>query len=176
VGGQPGPDGYQKLEYPAGTPWNLPITVWRNATYAPSFDPGYSYRVMPRNTNDVLAIDYNGTAPVQMAVSSTSSTQPMSILASGANWKIKQNTSGKCLDLNGGATAAWTQVVLNVCNGASSQAWTITPDTMTGAFYVKNAAAGRCLGDGGSTATPQPFYIFDCATSDTSQKFDIQAL
>jgi hypothetical protein len=172
--GQPGPDGYQKLEYPTGSPWNNPITVWRNATYTPSFDTGYSYRMMPKNANDTLAVDVNGSSLAQMTVSTSSSTQPLSIQASGSNWKIVNRYTGKCLDLNGGATAAYTQISLAACSGSASQSWSVTPDTGTGAFYFKNVASGRCLGNGNSSGAYQPLWILDCETTDNSQKFDMQ--
>src|SRR6185312_4630778 len=42
-----------------------------------------------------------------------------------------------CLDAGAGTNA--TSVVLNGCNGSSSQSWSITPDVQTGNFFVKAA-------------------------------------
>jgi len=159
------PDGYK-----ACTGFNTMITVWRNNNYTPQFDNVYRYRLQPSNVNGTLSMDVtngstsNGTA-MQLWTTWDGDMQKFSIAPSGSNWKIAMKTNtNKCLDLRSGATGNNTQIVINDCNGASSQAWTITPDVQSGNFYFKNAAAGRCLEDPNwSWNTGQQLDIYDCS-------------
>ena len=48
---QGNPDGYKRL-VAGGTPWNRVITVWRNGTFTPVFDQGYTYLVSSLLTRD----------------------------------------------------------------------------------------------------------------------------
>jgi len=177
------PDGYQYVEMPSGTPWSNAITVWRNPTYVPVFDPGYVYSIRPFLANGAVSLDtYGGHTSdgtiVQQWTTTSGAPQQFVLLPAGSNWKIAMvNNNKKCVDLAGGATARGTGLVINDCSSScsSTQAWTITPDAKTGAFIFKNAAAGRCMDEGASnTASGLQMDIWDC-NGGSNQKFNIQA-
>jgi hypothetical protein len=88
---------------------------------------------------------------------------------------LKANNN-KCLDLNGGATASGTKVIVNDCNGSDTQeAWTITTNTSAGTFTFKNLAANLCLDvTGGSSSNGTQMEIYSC-NGGSNQKFKGQA-
>jgi hypothetical protein len=157
-----------------------PITVWRNPSYTPSFDPAYRYMLMPGHTTgkavDVAyAATTNGT-PVQQYANWGGDPQKFAILASGSNWKIAmKNNTNKCLGTVGNGTANYTQIEIQDCNGGTSQAWTVTADANTGWFSFKNKAANRCLDvNNNSTADGTRMQLWDCNTQ-ANQKFKVAA-
>ena len=52
-------------------------------------------------------------------------------------YAMKAN-SNKCLNVSGGGTANGTPVEIRNCDGSTNQAWTVTPDSATGAFKFKH--------------------------------------
>jgi ricin-type beta-trefoil lectin protein len=67
-------------------------------------------------------------------------------------------TLGRCLDINGNGTAAFTHVELWDCNGAGGQQW---QQQANGS--LRNPQSGRCLDDpGGNLANGTPLQIYDC--------------
>jgi hypothetical protein len=66
---------------------------------------------------------------------------------------------GKCMDLKNGATKAETYVVLDTCDGATTEQWMITGSD--GQLY--NTAAGYCLADpGGSKTNGHQLWVWNC--------------
>jgi hypothetical protein len=170
------PDGYQ-----ACSGYNNMITVWRNNTYTPQFDPVYLYRLQPSPANGAESLDvYNGSTTNGTAIDQWSTwngdMQKFYILARGSYWKIAMKAnSNKCIDLKNGGTGNGTQLVINDCNGASSQSWSVTPDVQTGYFTFKNVAAGRCLDEyNWNTSNGNYVDIYDCSGG-TNQKWKISA-
>ena len=145
-----------------------PLTVWRNPSYTPMFDQAYRYGLSPMSsTGKSIDVPYgstnNGTV-LQQYSSWNTDFQKFAILSSGSNWKIalKANTN-KCFGPAGNGTANLTKIEVQDCNGSTNQAWNITADANTGAFQIKNVAAGRCLDvSGGSTADGAPMLMYDC--------------
>ncbi|WP_405827555.1 arabinofuranosidase catalytic domain-containing protein [Streptomyces sp. NBC_01176] len=76
------------------------------------------------------------------------------------------HTLGRCLDINGNATANGTQVELWDCNGAGGQIWQQQADGS-----LLNPQSGRCLDSpDGATANGTRLRIWDCNGS-AAQKF-----
>ena len=103
--------------------------------------------------------------------------QQFQILRASGGWKIVvSSATSKCVDLAGGAIDNGTKLVINDCNGASSQSWAVTADVQTGAFVFKNVAAGRCLDENNWDTSPGvPMQVWDCGGG-TNQKYYIQAV
>ena len=77
-------------------------------------------------------------------------------------------TLGRCLDINGNATAAGTPVELWDCNGVGGQKWIQQADGS-----LLNPQSGRCLDDpSGNTANGTRLQIWDCNGS-SAQKFTL---
>lgn len=77
-------------------------------------------------------------------------------------------TLGRCLDINGNASAAGTPVELWDCNPAGGQVWQQRSD---GTLF--NPQSGRCLEDpGGNTANGTRLQIDDCNGS-AAEKFSL---
>ncbi len=174
TGGQTDPDGYKALTA-SNTPWNNTITVWRNNSYNPIFDTTYQYALSAAVTGGAMVMDA-GTSPIQQWDASAGLvTSVFTMNPTGGNWTISPiGRSTMCLDAGAGTNS--TGITLNSCTGASSQAWTITPDVPTGNFFVKASSTGRCINvRNGSTAHGTVMEVYDCNTSWTSQKFAIQA-
>ncbi|GLW33805.1 arabinofuranosidase catalytic domain-containing protein [Actinoplanes regularis] len=75
-------------------------------------------------------------------------------------------TLGRCLDINGNATANGTQVELWDCNGVGGQVWQQQADGS-----LRNPQSGRCLdAPNGNTANGTRLQIYDCNGS-AAQKF-----
>jgi hypothetical protein len=174
------PDGYKQAcanNYCFQT--GEPITVWRNPSYAPVFDSVYRYSLAPMSTNgkslDVAGGSPNNGARLQQYSTSTGDdAEKFTIVQSGPNWKIatKKNTN-KCVGPIANAIANYTGLEIQDCNGGPGQAWTITADANTGAFMLKNVAAGRCLDvPGGNGADGVLLQLYDCLGS-TAQKFKL---
>ena len=127
-----------------------PITVWRNPSYTPAFDPVYRYSFAPMSAGgkaiDVACGSTNNGTNVQQYAALNTDAQKFTIQTSGSNWKIamKANTN-KCFGPIGNGTANGTGIEIQDCNGSNNQAWNITADANTGAFQLKNVAANRCL-------------------------------
>ena len=177
TGGQTDPDGYQKLEMPAGVPWNNPITIWRNSNYVPKFDAGYRYSITARITQgSPMSLDATATAVQQWSKSSNLDSSKFNFTAVGSNWKITPKSDGsKCLDAGDGLGGR--ALVLAYCNGAASQSWSVTPEVQTGNFYIKVASTGRCINvRSGSTAQGAIMEVADCNTAWDSEKFMLNGL
>ncbi|MER6367467.1 RICIN domain-containing protein [Streptomyces mirabilis] len=78
-------------------------------------------------------------------------------------------TTSKCIDTRNGSNEDGTPVVLNDCNGSSSQLWFPARSASTG-FFLINGAGGGCL-DAQNAAFPNPpavgapLQIWGCANS-----------
>jgi hypothetical protein len=177
------PDGYINCSPPGVPSFNNMITVWRNNSYKPVFDAGYAYEIQPvpaggGETLDVNTGSQNNGTAVQQWQNWNGEMQKFRILSAGnGNWKITMDANtNKCVDLNGG-TGNGTGLVINDCNGSSNQAWTVTPDVQSGAFIFKNVASGRCLDENNwDTASGVQMQIWDCYSSNSNQKYNIQAI
>ena len=177
-GGNP-PDGYKAL-VTGNVAWNSAITVWRNSSYTPKFDPSFIYRLSPmsaagKSVDIAYASQTNGTA-VQQYATFDGESQKLSILASGSNWKLAMKAnSNKCITPRANGTANGTQLEIQDCVGTGAQAWTVTPDVQTGSFIFRNVASGRCLDvAGGSPADWARMDLWDCQAG-SNQKFKVQA-
>jgi len=83
-------------------------------------------------------------------------------LARDQQWTLNADqtvrTLGRCLDIDGNATAKGTRVELYDCNGVGGQKW--VPQT-NGSLL--NPQSGRCLDDpSGNTANQTALQIYDC--------------
>ena len=128
AGGTSCPDGYSKVEAPAGTPWSNTITVWRNPSYTPVFDPAYRYTIQALSTHaNPMAVDGATGAAVQQLISANLSTSQFIFTPIGTRWSIAMSDKPtKCLDAGTGASEV--AVTLQTCQAsATSQQWTITP-------------------------------------------------
>jgi hypothetical protein len=77
-------------------------------------------------------------------------------------------SGGKCLDVEGGATANGTRVHLWDCGGWDSQKW-----AFQAGGTLKNLKSGRCLDiEGQSTTDGARLHLWDCATW-ASQKWTL---
>jgi len=145
-----------------------PITVWRNPSYTPVFDAVYRYSFGPMHASGkVIQVaggsTTNGTV-VQQWTSIGVDSQKLAVISTGTNWKIAMKTNtNKCVGPAGNGTGNATRMEIQDCNGSNNQAWTITANANTGAFTVKNVAAGRCLDvTGNSTSDGAPMELWDC--------------
>jgi len=145
-----------------------PITVWRNPSYTPTFDPVYRYDVSPMSSGgkslDVPNGSTNNGTKIQQFAKNGADAQKFTIQTSGSNWKIamKANTN-KCFGPVGNATGNTTQIEIQDCNGGNNQAWNITADANTGAFQLKNVGANRCMDvPWGNTADGVLMQLYDC--------------
>ncbi len=78
------------------------------------------------------------------------------------HWSIEPDgtlrTLGRCLDINGNATAAFTPVELWDCNGVGGQQWQQQPNGS-----LRNPQSGRCLDDpAGELNNGTRLQIYDC--------------
>jgi hypothetical protein len=132
--------------YKACSGWNDTITVWRASTYSPVFDNGYYYRfdnLQYGTSMDVYQLNYNSGATIDGWGYNQGWNQKFYVWQSGSNWKIApQPAGGMCVDENG--TGSGSGVILNSCNGGTSQQWAFQPDA-NGHFKIKNIASGRYL-------------------------------
>ena len=98
----------------------------------------------------------------------------MQFIAIGSNFKIvMNNATNKCFDIG---TANGSLLVINDCNGGSSQTWTPTYDTASSSFTIKNLASDRCLDiPNGSLSNGTHPQLYDCAAGNNNQKFLIWA-
>ncbi|MER7892404.1 ricin-type beta-trefoil lectin domain protein [Micromonospora sp. NPDC094482] len=75
--------------------------------------------------------------------------------ATGGTGPIR-GLANKCLDVRSGATADGTQIQLYTCNGSTSQAWTVTPNSTV-------RALGKCLDvSGGGSADGTKIQLWTC--------------
>ncbi|HLK92091.1 MAG TPA: RICIN domain-containing protein, partial [Polyangia bacterium] len=180
------PDGYKALTTNGnGGVWQHGITVWRNNSYTPVFDPTYTYRLMPLTANGGESVDIqngstnNGTM-VQQWGTWAGTPQMFNLVPDGSNYRISMNANAnKCIDLVGGGSnlANGTQLAINDCAaGDPSQNWTVSADPQSGAFFFKNVQSGRCLDESGwNTSNGVLMDIWDCSGGN-NQKFMVQAL
>ncbi|HVT09336.1 MAG TPA: RICIN domain-containing protein, partial [Polyangia bacterium] len=153
-------------------------------SYTPVFDTSYIYRISPLPSNGGQSLDvYNGSTAIGTAVQQYSSwdgiPQKFTLVPDGTNWRIAMTIDlSKCIDLvgSGSATGNGTRLQVAACTaGDKSQQWTISADAMSGAFYLKNVQAGRCLDEnGGNTSPGLPLQIWDC-NNGANQKWNINA-
>jgi hypothetical protein len=177
--GQSAPDGYkQACAHGYCFQNGEPVTVWRNPTYTPVFDPVYRYSLSPMSASGkVIDVNYgsttNGTI-VQQYGNWGGDPQKFAILADGSNWKIAMKiATNKCIGPVGNGTGNGTMIEVQDCNGSASQEWTITADANTGAFTLKNAASGRCLDvQGSSGADGARMQLWDCLGTN-NQKYKL---
>ncbi len=83
-------------------------------------------------------------------------------LARDQQWTLNADqtvrTLGRCLDIDGNATANGTRVELYDCNGVGGQKWIPQANGS-----LRNPQSGRCLDDpSGNTANQTPLQIYDC--------------
>jgi hypothetical protein len=65
---------------------------------------------------------------------------------------------GKCLDVNGGATADGTKVQLWSCNGGNAQRWAAQSDGS-----LRNTPSGKCLDvSGNNSADGTVVHLWTC--------------
>jgi hypothetical protein len=136
-----------------------------------------SYRIAPIAGNGV-SVDLSGGSMANGNMLQLWSTQTgnnnqlFQFAPVGSNWKIVMNTNtNKCYDIG---TANGSLLVINDCNGATSQSWIASYDGA--AFQLKNAASNRCLdipyGNLSIGVHPQ---IWDCGAGNNNQRFLISA-
>jgi hypothetical protein len=117
-----------------------------------------------------------GTSPIQQWNRSAGlSTSNFVMNPSGSNWTLSPlGQSGKCVDVGGGSNG--TGLVINSCNGQTSQSFTIAPVAQNGSFTVAAVSTGRCITvRGNSTAAGAVMEVDDCSSGSSSQQFGIQA-
>ncbi|MFD0318386.1 PQQ-dependent sugar dehydrogenase [Streptomyces flavalbus] len=79
-----------------------------------------------------------------------------------------KGVNGKCLDVNGGATADGTQIQIWTCNGTAAQVWTLPGDNTL-------RALGKCLDvNGGGTADGTKIQLWTC-NGTAAQQWTAQA-
>jgi hypothetical protein len=170
--GMSAPDGYQQA-CANGYCWQNgePITVWRNASYTPSFDTIYRYDLEPQVSTGFrmeVSTPAAGTKVTKASRNASSDAQKFTILKHGstANWKIalKQNTS-LCFMPTGRGKTDGTNLEVQGCDGSTDQAWAISADANSGAFSLKHVASNLCLDANGS-----PLQIKACA-GNSGQKY-----
>ncbi len=83
---------------------------------------------------------------------------------------FRSKSSGKCLDVTGGATANGTKVQVHTCNGTSAQQWFFDPIKGT----LKSKLPGnKCLDvPAGQTNNGTELQIWDCQAGNMNQQFD----
>jgi hypothetical protein len=146
-----------------------------SGTTSSGFTAGANYRIAPVTGNGGVSFDIpggataNGTMMQVYTTTGGNNNQRMQFVATGSNYKIVPGiATNKCFDVG---TANGSLVVLNDCNGGSSQTWTATFDSATSAYTFRNAASGRCLDmPNNSVANGTRPQIYDCWNSN-SQKF-----
>ncbi len=88
--------------------------------------------------------------------------------STGSSRAVVGQQSGRCLDVNGQATANGSRVQVWDCNGQDNQKWTVGSD---GSF--RGQQSGRCLGVAGqATANGSAVTIADC-TGQAGQKWTV---
>jgi hypothetical protein len=117
---------------------------------------------------------------VEQYASGDGASQKFTLVADGSNWRLAMSIdTSKCVDLvgSGNNLGNGTQLAINTCAaGDPSQQFTITPDASTGAFFFKNVQSGRCIDESaGNTANGVVMQLWDCSTSNSNQKFKVQA-
>jgi hypothetical protein len=171
------PDGFKSLTTPSnGGRWQHGITVWRNPTYTPNFDPGYVYTMSPLGA-PALVLDAEAGLLADYGQMPLLDSSKFLLTAHGANWLVQMRTDPtKCADA--GAAANGSSVRLFACSGASSQDWIFTPQpTKDGAFLIQTAASGRCLHvKNGMTTAGDGMEIYDCNATSVFQRFSVQAV
>jgi hypothetical protein len=160
-----------------------PITVWRNPSYTPIFDGAYRYSLAPMQTSgkviDVQNGSQNNGTRLQQYTSFGADSQKFAILSNGSgNWKIamKANTN-KCLGSSATAATSATSPASRFqdCQGTAQQTWNITADANTGAFVIKNTAAGRCLDVTGASGADGALMQILRLLGGNNQKFKLSS-
>ncbi|MEU6816558.1 RICIN domain-containing protein [Streptomyces sp. NPDC046860] len=84
--------------------------------------------------------------------------------------------SGKCLDVQGAATANGTPVQIYTCNGSSAQRWQLW-GSYDGGRTLRNVNSGKCLEvAGGAVADGTKIQIRDCGSAKAQQwTFDVRS-
>lgn len=141
--------------YKACAGWNDTITVWRASSYSPVFDSTYYYRFDNLAYGPSLDVySPNGFNYTQGNVmdgwgANGQPVQKFYVQASGSNWKITPIAANwMCVDE--ASTSSGAGVILNSCNGGSSQQWAFEPDA-NGHFKIRNVASNHYLRDSSGT-------------------------
>jgi hypothetical protein len=161
------PDGFQQLNY--NHPWWHPITVWRGASYTPSFDTAFTYRLYALNTRanpmliDVSGASSNpGTKLDQWPLAWNGGGSSFKIMGGPSNWTIRPAyDTSKCIDV--GAGASGSVPTIQSCNSGTAQQFLFTPNGGYGTMYIKSVSSGRCLTAGSQTVAGAPTNLTDCA-------------
>jgi len=190
--------------YKACSGWNHVITVWRNAavdsalasasgvslvasgatsttTSSGPFSASSVYLIQPVNGGGSVSLGVPGGSTANGAqfqqLSGTADYQKFNIVATGSGtYRLTmKNAPGKCVDnplggLDGTRLQMWD------CSGASNQDWTITPDSQSGVYTIKNSSSARCIDEpAGSTGSGLQMQIYSCAAGNNNQRFYIKA-
>ena len=152
------PDGFSQITY--NHAWAHPITVWRGTTYSPQFSPDYRYRFYALLTRDnPLLLDIAG---ANSSPGTRVDQWPLSANGDGSYFKVLAGASGtwtfrpawdtsKCVD--SGAGAEGSAPTIQVCNGGTTQQFTVTPNGGYGTVYIQNVSSGRCMDTGSSAGS-----------------------
>jgi hypothetical protein len=177
-------DGWKSLHVP-GTNYlyqnGEPITVWRNPSYAPTFDSMYRYGFQPMQATgksiDVTNANTASGTSVQQWDTWNGDSQKFAVLAgnTSSRWNIamKLNTS-KCLGPSTGVATSGTPIVVQDCNRSDTQGFTVTADANTGAFTFASAAnPSVCLDMTGNNNSDGALLELAACNGQNNQKFKV---
>jgi hypothetical protein len=143
--------------------WPLPVA--QAPPPPPPTGPMYS-QLLQANT-DVPCVDDTGDSsasgnPVQVWMCLEDPSQEWTVESNGT---IQIN--GLCLDTSDGGTTAGTAVVVNTCDGSSTQVWTWASGS---SHTLVNKGANECLNDPSSdTANGTKLQIWTCSSTTSEQ-------
>jgi glucosylceramidase len=131
--------------------------------------PVYS-QLVQKNTQVPCVTDTQGkTAPGTPVELSTC------LMSSDQNWTIESDGTirikDRCMDTSSPGGGAGSLIVLNPCNGASSQIWTTGPTSS-----LLDQASGLCLSDPGSNAANGTQLNIETCTGGKYQQWHLPAV
>jgi hypothetical protein len=159
TGSAPKSNGSRADGYDACLGWNNTITVYRQGSYTPVFDPNYNYQITNAGASNAVQVNGSGnytTAPAAPGQMNKTPAQLFKIVQEGSYYKVQlKSDPTKCID-------TYWSTTLNIAGCSannSSQQFIATADSK-GRFLLQNVATNnsgvKYLTMNGSTIDLEP--------------------
>ncbi|MFD7718066.1 sigma-70 family RNA polymerase sigma factor [Streptomyces sp. NPDC059814] len=83
--------------------------------------------------------------------------------------RLRLASTGRCMEIPRGSTAAGVQAREAPCDGSRHQVWDLLRPGDDGRLQIRNAGTGKCLANQGTEADDAPVVQTDCAPADAHQ-------
>ncbi|MER5439862.1 sigma-70 family RNA polymerase sigma factor [Streptomyces sp. NPDC002790] len=83
--------------------------------------------------------------------------------------RLRLSSTGRCMEIPGGSTAAGVQAREAPCDGARYQAWDLLRPNDDGRVQIRNTGTGKCLANQGTETDDAPVVQRACSAADPHQ-------